>query len=749
MMRFGLRVSTAICAFALAVTCAVPALAHNFCGDGSKNSNEECDPGGELRCNGDPSQPICRNGSDCPSGVNCYFALSCCKFNCEYVGQGATCFDGDDCSGPDRCNNIGQCVGSPKSGNPCNDDNTCTGNDVCVNGDCIGSLPEECDDHNPCTDDVCDPETGCGHEVNYGPCDDNQLCTTNDRCDEGGCRGDPTVPAGCTDSNTCTDDGCNPEANNGHGACLHEPNEDPCSDGQFCTKEDRCVDGHCTGTPFTPPSCIDSNVCTDDFCNPAGNGGNGACGRTNNTTPCNDGKFCTTDDRCSAGQCAAGSQLSCNDGIVCTLDTCDEARDVCVNAGDPSKSGQPCNDSNMCTGSDVCNATGGCIGAPVVCNDDNNSCTADTCNPVSGCAYDVVVESPACGSCTDGADNDGDGDTDAEDCGCNLLCETFHYAVVANRDSTRRTAYFGKDTRAARGFDPDQGSSNSSAPYPLGPSTASACSQGKLELVERSAIDGTGIASTRAEFGDGEHMRLGFFAGLVPPGQVTTTGIPPFVGPRTICSDTPIACTDDSDCPPTEACRPVMTLTETGNGFVDLTGTHPEFVDCDAAKASLPLDFATLFALTPTQDLGNLRYKDGDPPIVVTGPGTHVVHIAALRIENGVVLPIVADEQTEAVIIQIDRAFTLGVRARVELQGGLQPDHVLWLVDRRGRAYIGNQEAEPASDDVATLPGTMLAPEKNIVVGKKARVAGALLGRQVQLNEKAVVSHRPFIAAVP
>ena len=68
MMRFGLRVSTAICAFALAVTCAVPALAHNFCGDGSKNSNEECDPGGELRCNGDPSQPICRNGSDCPSG---------------------------------------------------------------------------------------------------------------------------------------------------------------------------------------------------------------------------------------------------------------------------------------------------------------------------------------------------------------------------------------------------------------------------------------------------------------------------------------------------------------------------------------------------------------------------------------------------------------------------------------------------------------------------------------------------------
>lgn len=71
------------------------------------------------------------------------------------------------------------------------------------------------------------------------------------------------------------------------------------------------------------------------------------------------------------------------------------------------------------------------------------------------------------------------------------------------------------------------------------------------------------------------------------------------------------------------------------------------------------------------------------------------------------------------------------------------------MVDRRGRAYVGNQEVEPAGDDFATLPGTLLAPEKTIIVGKKARVAGALLGRQVQLNGKAVVSHRPYLAAVP
>jgi hypothetical protein len=112
-------------------------------------------------------------------------------------------------------------------------------------------------------------------------------------------------------------------------------------------------------------------------------------------------------------------------------------------------------------------------------------------------------------------------------------------------------------------------------------------------------------------------------------------------------------------------------------------------------------------------------------------------------------MQVIGDEATEAVVFQIERSFLIGVHSRVELAGGLKPDHVIWLVDRRGRAYVGNQEVEPAGDDFATLPGTLLAPEKNIVVGKKARVAGALLGRQVQLNEKAVVSHRPFLAAVP
>lgn len=857
-MKVRSRIAIAAAAFFLATTWSAPARAEGACGNGIVNHNEECDPGGPLHCNGDPRLPTCRTGADCASGVNCYFARSCCKFNCQFVGQGATCFDGNDCTGPDRCNNVGQCTGNPQSGNACDDGNSCTSNDVCVQGVCVGTLPAECDDHNPCTDDFCHPQSGCGHTFNTAPCDDGQLCTGNDTCSGGICAGSWSNPPSCDDGNTCTDDRCDPVANGGAGACVHQNNTAPCNDGngcttgdrcaggicagtplscddgnpctddscnaalgscvhhdnirpcddgqlctrddtcrngrctgtpylppvcddsnactdnacdpqanggrggcvitnntapcddgQFCTRDDLCRDGRCTGTPYLPPACDDSNVCTDNACDPAANGGRGGCVITDNNAPCDDGLFCTGADRCSGGQCSSGPPRDCSDGNLCTIDACDEGAATCRHTGDPSKAGQSCDDLSLCTSGDVCDASGTCSGTPIVCDDGDDVCTADSCNPATGCVFTVVVESPRCMSCVDGVDNDGDGSIDAQDCKCNLLCETFEYAVVAQRDSTRRTAYFGKDTHARRSLDPALGSPSNPAPYPLGPSAAKACSQGKLELVERAAIDGAAAASTRAAFGDGDQMYLGFFAGFVPPGQLTTTGIPPFVGPPALCSTSMAPCTQDADCLPSERCRPLLTLTDPANGHVDLTGTHREYIDCEIAKASLNPDFDSLFALTPTQQLGNLRYESGDGPIDVSGPGRHVVRLDSLHLKTGAVLPVVGSGATEAVIFQIERTLNIGVQARIELQGGLPPDRVLWLVDRRGRVYIGNQDVVPPGDEVATLPGTLLAPGKNIVVGKKARVAGALLGREVQLNEKAVVSHRPYVAAQP
>jgi hypothetical protein len=53
-----------------------------------------------------------------------------------------------------------------------------------------------CDDANPCTDDVCDPATGCQHAPNTVSCSDGSECTLADRCNGGQCQPGPSVTAG-------------------------------------------------------------------------------------------------------------------------------------------------------------------------------------------------------------------------------------------------------------------------------------------------------------------------------------------------------------------------------------------------------------------------------------------------------------------------------------------------------------------------------------------------------------------------
>jgi subtilisin family serine protease len=53
-----------------------------------------------------------------------------------------------------------------------------------------------CDDGNPCTDDVCDPATGCQYASNTSPCSDGTECTVADRCSGGQCQPGASVTAG-------------------------------------------------------------------------------------------------------------------------------------------------------------------------------------------------------------------------------------------------------------------------------------------------------------------------------------------------------------------------------------------------------------------------------------------------------------------------------------------------------------------------------------------------------------------------
>jgi hypothetical protein len=91
------------------------------CGNGVLEPSEECDPGGTLRVNGDSTLATCTSGNDC------FFELSCCKFNCQYVGQGATCADGNACTTHDHCDQVGQCIGTfVANGTSCNDGSSVT-----------------------------------------------------------------------------------------------------------------------------------------------------------------------------------------------------------------------------------------------------------------------------------------------------------------------------------------------------------------------------------------------------------------------------------------------------------------------------------------------------------------------------------------------------------------------------------------------------------------------------------------------
>ena len=91
---------------------------------------------------------------------------------------------------------------------------------MCAGGTCQPGPPVSCDDGNPCTDDTCDPATGCHHAPNDAVvCDDGRSCTTDDACHAGVCTGLGTCPCADADGDGFAD--CS-------SAC--DPGGTPCGD---------------------------------------------------------------------------------------------------------------------------------------------------------------------------------------------------------------------------------------------------------------------------------------------------------------------------------------------------------------------------------------------------------------------------------------------------------------------------------------------------------------------------------------
>jgi len=335
--------------------------------DTSKNVCVECltkaECGAGYYCSAsNRCTPIVCYGPGC-SGKTVYG----CKLDGSAYGSGTVCNDQNQCT-DDTCNaQTGSCS-FPKNTATCEDGNLCTEGEACVDGKCIGGKPKSCDDTNGCTDDSCDLKSGkCLNKPNSAPCDDGNLCTLGDLCQGGVCA--PVATVDCDDTNQCTKDACDPKT----GKCSYDVLVGPCDDNNPCTDDDLCTDGICA--PGKKPHCDDANPCTDDLCDDM----TGDCKYVNNTGPCDDGDLCTKNDTCSGGACKADPPPTCDDTNPCTDDGCDAKTGLCANA----PNAKACDDGDPCTAGDLC-SLGKCkSGQPKSC-DDSNPCTIDACDAKLG-----------------------------------------------------------------------------------------------------------------------------------------------------------------------------------------------------------------------------------------------------------------------------------------------------------------------------------------------------------------------------
>ena len=235
------------------------------------------------------------------------------------------------------------------AGETCDDGNAGDGDGcsaLCQNENCLAQTISPgyptvalCEDGNNCTADVCNPALAggtCQHPAKN--CDDSMACTI-DSCDaaDGTCRHSASDSV-CNDNNPCTDDFCSLTT-----GCSNTANSAPCDDNNRCTTSDVCSNKVCAGTRIS--GCL---FCGDDLVNPLageqcddGNDVNGDCCSSTcryeaTDSPCEDGQFCTLDDRCDGtGTCLTGMPNTCADTDACTADSCDEEMAVCVNAQTP------------------------------------------------------------------------------------------------------------------------------------------------------------------------------------------------------------------------------------------------------------------------------------------------------------------------------------------------------------------------------------------------------------------------------
>ncbi len=338
--------------------------ADGTCGLGPSKTCDDSNPCTADYCDSALGCQHANAGESCDDGNACTTGDACKSGACTAAGA-LDCDDSNLCTS-DSCNPSSGCA-HVNNTVPCDDGNACTLVDVCLNGICTNALLATCADGNPCTDDTCNPQSGCVFLPNTATCTDNNACTLGDTCAGAVCK--PAAPSDCDDGNPCTTETCDTM-----GGCSSSNNTAPCADGSVCTQNDLCAGGVCVAGASI--GCSDGNPCTDDSCDATA-----GCVHAANTADCTDENTCTVGDACQNAGCVPGSAKVCDDGNACTTDSCNP-----LSGCQASNSTLACSDGNVCTGGDVC-AEGKCVAGPSIGCNDGNPCTDDSCDPTAGCVF--------------------------------------------------------------------------------------------------------------------------------------------------------------------------------------------------------------------------------------------------------------------------------------------------------------------------------------------------------------------------
>jgi len=334
------------------------------------NADGEC-VGAELDCS--PLADQCSTAACDPATGQCDVQIQ----------PGQVCDDGNLCTPDETCDGFGACVGNY---------------DASIEG-CGCLTPEDCDDGLDCTVDVCASDGTCSNVPSEGTCVIGGACyEEGDLKPDNACQSCNTAASQlawtaitCQDDNPCTEESCDPAS-----GCVFAPNDAAtCDDADPCTPDDHCANGVCTGTcecredvdcTATADQCT-RMACVDYQCvqipDAAADG-----------TACDDGQFCTTGETCSAGLCVGGSPTDCasaGDGN-CLQGVCDEASDACV--AEPKPATATCDDGDKCTVGDTCSGTDAtCAGTPMVC-EPSDQCHEAAC--VAGSCEQTVTTGESC-----------------------------------------------------------------------------------------------------------------------------------------------------------------------------------------------------------------------------------------------------------------------------------------------------------------------------------------------------------------